>query len=385
MKDLTIEYLIEKLNGKWDLLLKSILTGLLLEDCSLDRNVIIAGYLSYLIDQDDFDEMEINLKFGGDVASLLLTAKRIKGDLSIEERIRQNNKNIIGLPDRNKMVLASKLITYLETENNKKDSFSDIDGSKEKKEMLFKSITQHLAEDFEHPLIMQLYAILNELSLEDEMQDLYFTADYKGNLRELKRTITSRKSYLVILYKRDLAGKSLDEIVKMILASKYYLKVDENLSEISSNKTDVLSLVEKNLLLSAALKGNVLEKLIDDEIVVLGNSYLIRAMEFLKQTMEDEKTDILELLNFINANYRLISRGLNTAFVNYSLFDDYAASYDDSFKELLRNCQKLIIDDVKDVDITKINGTYETVIITGMLLPYMNKKRIMNIRNSLNE
>lgn len=385
MMDLTIEYLIEKLNGKWDLLLKSILTGLLLEDCSLDRNVIIAGYLSYLIDQDDFDEMEINLKFGGDVASLLLTAKRIKGDLSIEERIRQNNKNIIGLPDRNKMVLASKLITYLETEKNKKDSFSDIDGSKEKKEMLFKSITQHLAEDFEHPLIMQLYAILNELSLEGEMQDLYFTADYKGNLRELKRTITSRKSYLVILYKRDLAGKSLDEIVKMIFASKYYLKVDENLSEISSNKTDVLSLVEKNLLLSAALKGNVLEKLIDDEIVVLGNSYLIRAMEFLKQTMEEEKTDILELLNFINANYRLISRGLNTAFVNYSLFDDYDASYDDGFKELLRNCQKLIIDDVKDVDITKINGTYETVIITGMLLPYMNKKRIMNIRNSLNE
>lgn len=385
MMDLTIEYLIEKLNGKWDLLLKSILTGLLLEDCSLDRNVIIAGYLSYLIDQDDFDEMEINLKFGGDVASLLLTAKRIKGDLSIEERIRQNNKNIIGLPDRNKMVLASKLITYLETEKNKKDSFSDIDGSKEKKEMLFKSITQHLAEDFEHPLIMQLYAILNELSLEGEMQDLYFTADYKGNLRELKRTITSRKSYLVILYKRGLAGKSLDEIVKMIFASKYYLKVDENLSEISSNKTDVLSLVEKNLLLSAALKGNVLEKLIDDEIVVLGNSYLIRAMEFLKQTMEEEKTDILELLNFINANYRLISRGLNTAFVNYSLFDDYDASYDDGFKELLRNCQKLIIDDVKDVDITKINGTYETVIITGMLLPYMNKKRIMNIRNSLNE
>lgn len=385
MKDLTIEYLIEKLNGKWDLLLKSILTGLLLEDCSLDQNVIIAGYLSYLIDQDDFDEMEINLKFGGDVASLLLTAKRIKGDLSIEERIRQNNKNIIGLPDRNRMVLASKLLTYLETEKNKKDCFSDIDGLKEKKEMLFKSMIEHLAEDFEHPLIIQLYAILNELSLEGGMQDLYFTADYKGNLRELKRTITSRKSYLVILYKRELAGKSLVEIVEMIFTSKYYLKVDENSSEISSNKTDELSLVEKNLLLSAALKGNVLEKLIDDEIVVLGNSYLIRAMEFLKETMEKEKTDILDLLNFINANYRLISRGLNTAFVNYSLFDDYGASYDDSFKELLRNCQKLIIDDVKDVDITKINGTYETVIITGMLLPYMNKKRIMNIRNSLNE
>ncbi len=385
MKDLTIKFLIEKVNGKWDLLLKSILTGLTLEDCTLDRNVIIAGYLAYLIDEDNFDEEEINLKFGGDIASLLLTAKRIKGDISIEERIRQNNRNIIGLPDRNKEVLSAKLLTYLETERSKKDSFADIIGTLAKKEMLFQGMVNTMAEDFEHPLIIQLLAALNKLSWEDENQDLYFDGGYKESLQQLKRTIVSGKSYIVVLYNNNFKGKKLDDIVRMIFTSKYYLKVNETASELSKEETDILSLVEKNLLLSAALKGNVLEQLIDDEIVVLGNSYLISVMEYLRQLVNEGKLDILDLISFVKANFNQIRRGLNIAFINYALFNKYGLVSDDSFEELLRNCQKLIIDDVKDVDITKINKRDETVIITGMLLPYMSKKRIMNIRNSLRE
>lgn len=385
MKDLTIKFLIEKVNGKWDLLLKSILTGLTLEDCTLDRNVIIAGYLAYLIDEDNFDEEEINLKFGGDIASLLLTAKRIKGDISIEERIRQNNRNIIGLPDRNKEVLSAKLLTYLETERSKKDSFADIIGTLAKKEMLFQGMVNTMAEDFEHPLIIQLLAVLNKLSWEDENQDLYFDGGYKESLQQLKRTIVSGKSYIVVLYNNNFKGKKLDDIVRMIFTSKYYLKVNETASELSKEETDILSLVEKNLLLSAALKGNVLEQLIDDEIVVLGNSYLISVMEYLRQLVNEGKLDILDLISFVKANFNQIRRGLNIAFINYALFNKYGLVSDDSFEELLRNCQKLIIDDVKDVDITKINKRDETVIITGMLLPYMSKKRIMNIRNSLRE
>ena len=76
---------------------------------------------------------------------------------------------------------------------------------------------------------------------------------------------------------------------------------------------------------------------------------------------------------------------MNIVFVNYAANKelDLEDSYTSEYEDLLENCKRLIVSDVKDVDITKITSREETVIITGMLLPYMDKGRILALRESI--
>ncbi len=393
-KKKAINYITKKLKDKPDCLVKSMIAGFLLESIEASDNEIIAGYLSCVIDEDSNSIDDIISFFGGKISSLVLTSKRIAGDISIEERMRQNNKNIIGLPDKNKNVLCAKIIAYLEYDKDKKETdefIKDIDASFDKKMTLLNGMFNHLASGYEGTLISTLYSLLNEL-MSDDYSFSYYKEEFAFNdlkleLNHLKNTLLSNKPYLIILTNGQFNSyNSFSDVLLKLFDAKYFLKVNDKEENLSFDDIkDSLSIVEKNLLLSASLKGNVLERLIGDDSVILGSDYLVEFLDFVIMLIKEEAISLGDIKSFVCKNQRLIESAVNIVFVNYAASSEFDLEDENSkeYEDLLENCKRLIISDIKDVDITKITSREETVIITGMLLPYMDKSRILALRESI--
>jgi hypothetical protein len=392
-KKKAIKYITEKLKDKPDILAKSILAGFLLESAGSSDNEIIAGYLSFVIDENSDFIGEIISFFGGEISSLVLTSKRIAGEMSIEERMKQNNKNIIGLPDKNKDVLCAKIIAYLEYDKDKKGSdefLKDIDAPLDKKMTLLNGMFNHLAIDYASSLISMLYSLLNEMMIADysfSYEENFVPSDLRAELNHLRNALLSNKPYLIILTNGKFSSSnSFSDVLLKLFDVKYRLKVDDREENLSFDDIkESLSLVEKNLLISASLKGNVLERLIGDDSVILGSDYLVEFFDFVTMLIKEKIISLEDIKNFARKNQRIIESAVNIVFVNYAANKelDLEDSNTSEYENLLENCKKLIVSDVKDVDITKITSREETVIITGMLLPYMDKSRILALRESI--
>lgn len=393
VKKKAIKYITEKLKNKPDILAKSIMAGFLLESVGASDNEVIAGYLSFVIDENGDCIEEIISFFGGEISSLVLTSKRIVGEMSIEERMRQNNKNIIGLPDKNKDVLCAKIIAYLEYDKDKKGSdefLKDIDAPLDKKMTLLNGMFNHLATDYASSLISMLYSLLNEMMIADysfSYEENFVPSDLRTELNHLKNALLSNKPYLIILTNGEFnTSSSFSDVLLKLFDVKYRLKVNDREENLSfDNIKESLSLVEKNLLLSASLKGNVLERLIGNDSVILGSDYLLEFFDFVAMLIKEKTISLEDIKNFARKNQRLIESAVNIVFVNYAANKelDLEDSNTSEYEDLLENCKRLIVSDVKDVDITKITSREETVIITGMLLPYMDKGRILALRESI--
>ena len=392
-KKKAIKYITEKLKNKPDILAKSIMAGFLLESYGASDNEVIAGYLSFVIDENCDCIEEIISFFGGEISSLVLTSKRIVGEMSIEERMRQNNKNIIGLPDKNKDVLCAKIIAYLEYDKDKKGSdefLKDIDAPLDKKMTLLNGMFNHLATDYASSLISMLYSLLNEMMIADysfSYEENFAPSDLRTKLNHLKNALLSNKPYLILLTNGEFnTSSSFSDVLLKLFDVKYRLKVNDREENLSfDNIKESLSLVEKNLLLSASLKGNVLERLIGDDSVILGSDYLLELFDFVATLIKEKTISLEDIKNFARKNQRLIESAVDIVFVNYAANKelDLEDSNTSEYEDLLENCKRLIVSDVKDVDITKITSREETVIITGMLLPYMDKGRILALRESI--
>lgn len=392
-KKKAIKYITEKLKNKPDILAKSIMAGFLLESAGASDNEVIAGYLSFVIDENGDCIEEIISFFGGEISSLVLTSKRIVGEMSIEERMRQNNKNIIGLPDKNKDVLCAKIIAYLEYDKDKKGSdefLKDIDAPLDKKMTLLNGMFNHLATDYASSLISMLYSLLNEMMIADysfSYEENFVPSDLRTEVNHLKNSLLSNKPYLIILTNGEFnTSSSFSDVLLKLFDVKYRLKVNDREENLSfDNIKESLSLVEKNLLLSASLKGNVLERLIGNDSVILGSDYLLEFFDFVAMLIKEKTISLEDIKNFARKNQRLIESAVNIVFVNYAANKelDLEDSNTSEYEDLLENCKRLIVSDVKDVDITKITSREETVIITGMLLPYMDKSRILALRESI--
>ena len=66
VKKKAIKYITEKLKNKPDILAKSIMAGFLLESVGASDNEVIAGYLSFVIDENGDCIEEIISFFGGE-------------------------------------------------------------------------------------------------------------------------------------------------------------------------------------------------------------------------------------------------------------------------------------------------------------------------------
>ena len=143
--------------------LHPMIVGDILKYYDFDDNVIAAGYLHDVVEKTSYTTEDIAILFGGDVASLIMTAAYPKGINDWTEKRKTKIKNSQNLPNRNKAVILADQIAHLEEHKiiTKNDYFSKFYEIFEKQKWFNEELFNSLASDAIHtelePLIERLY------------------------------------------------------------------------------------------------------------------------------------------------------------------------------------------------------------------------------------
>lgn len=352
-----------------DKFIHSMLTGMLLESYGYKENIISAGYLLNIKDISNLTYEDISKLFGGDVTSLLLTSKGADKSLDVITKQKQELKALDNLPIPNMiLVLASKIayLEYLIITNNYDDN------TLAQKEY-YKNIYNKAKEVYDGPLLERFESLIdNYFSKEhDEIKNIYL--DYYSNREELiklKAVVSESNPYIVSLSFKE-EKSNLKELIKSILNDENYLikVLDDNNNNKYVNKVisgDGINKTERNLLLSSALKNDLVGQIISDKKVFLISEGLYDSLIYLKMLISKGLINIDVLDNYLNFYITDLEYLINYANVNYSYNEDY---YDS--EEAINNIEDILGSS------SGIDKKQEVIIVAGTLLPMLDDIKVL--------
>ena len=250
-------------------IIHSLLVGMILSSYGYDTKLAAAGYLINVLDTD-FTIDDLAKLFGGDVASLLVTAQNYSSDVNWVESKRQMLKAIDGLPEKNMILICADKVVELENLKiylKKSKNPKALKTSMEDLKWYFTSLSECISKSYNGPLLDRLNAaIVDAFENSESMQDVEAyesEADLYAELVKLKRVVSMRNPYIVKFTSADKESSSILSLIYDFMNDvDFKIRVVEEHVPSSKYEVDLLndkasiSSLEKNLLISSSLKGD---------------------------------------------------------------------------------------------------------------------------------
>ena len=366
-----------------------LIAGEILKKAGFDEAVVAAGYLHDVVEDTDYTIEDISRLFGGDVASLVMTATVKNSGLSWKEEKKQKIQNCLGLPVRNKAVIAADKIANLEeilafSLKNGKVDFSNYGGDYNDQKWYYESVLENLEIDCDDPMLNNLLD-----RLYNNITSVFYTEFDKVYPHEYSGTISvkdSRVNELITL--RDLMGDTKPFIIEFTknnkrtnlleIANDFFnedsFKIKSAGSKDIITEENVLTLSERDSLLFAEIELIFLTEISKGEDILIVEDTLFDKLTLFKRLLNKKIITMEEFQLYIN----YFKNNINYVTIN---------SPEES-KKVTFNSIANYIDMLKKYDIKVPNqDNYEKYIykIFETILPIMQKERMKELKLYLEE
>lgn len=382
-------------------LIESLIAGMLLDSYGYDNKLVAAGYLLNVVGNTSYTYEDISKLFGGEVASLLLTSRDNISINDLDDCENRVKKIISGLPLRNIILIcASKVVELesLEIHLSKQKNSESIKNSKAFKELkkYYKSYADSIGASYKG----QLYTRLNDVilrvfeSLEDK-KSYGITLEYNpyDELVKLRDVVSRDNPYIVELSSCDgITDSSLRGLINDFFedADLRIRAFDESKnstryeSEFIENKAGITP-VEKYLLLSSALKDDLMHRIIGNQKVIITQSGLYDALIYLKTLLKKKlikKADLKLYLDYYISDLECLINASTIGYKDVHEFEkqnEYDSTLIESIEKIMRSKGQ--------PDELLLDSQDETIIIAGTLLPILDNPYILKkiVRRNNNE
>lgn len=411
----------KKLKNDKPFVIHSLLVGLLLKTYGYDEQVVSAGFLCDIINNTSYTIEDISRLFGGSVASLLMTACMPQNDLSWKDDKKLEVKALSSLPERNMaLICADKIITLeelsIEFRKNGKSDFSEYKQTKEELAWYYKTIYEKVSANLDSALVTRLHDAIHDVfdrdfyydfSIEEDYKRLGRIAAYQEDLIKLKSIIGDTKPYMIEFIGTPKSGKS--SVIRMFKeffdGADFRVKVIED-SKPKNKYEDVLlrgngiSSLEKNLLIAAAIKDDLMNQIIGNQNVVMVESGLYDSLVLLKVlvnrgSISKESFDLYAkhylpdiefLINHVVISYILPEDVMRREVDSDILVPDLvnhmgmASEYNSALEDV-----KSLINGATIVDTTSIDAREATLRVADTLFPIMQKEYVYRLKRYLDD
>ncbi len=414
------------------MIIHPISVGMLLEEYGYDDEVVAAGYLHDVVEDTKYTIEDIKIKFGDEVAYLVMGASEPDKSLSWEERKAHTIEETKKLPLRNKLVICADKINNLEDlmlkfQKTGKRDFSSFKKGEDEQRWYYTSVYESLiyGEDENIPIFKRLKNVLDIVF--GEKEDLYLkntifddNNDYyeklkklhaqKAELQKLKKLCSLSKPFIIEFSGTPRTGKTTTinnlydffkkggfntTIIEEFTTTKFFKDTfRKKFSDISSLNIAILEEVAKQLY--EVIKS-------DSEIVLIDRSINDRQiwnyMRFIEgdmkqelyQNTRDKYSNISkELIDFLVITYAdsLVSlkRDYNSSlalekrnFLSTNNIDKYNKSLNDIEELLKESVTDSLILDTSYMDLNDVS-----IEVASKIMPVMRKKYIKSFKSKYN-
>ena len=403
-----------------------IIVGLLLKKYGYDDKVIAAGYLHDIVEQTDYTIDDLARLFGGEVASLVMTATEADQSLSWKDRKTQQIKAIANLPERNAAIICADKIANvedlrMEKRKNGEINYDNFHASEEDQKWFFESMCKELFKVINGSIVNRLYN-----SISDVFNDNYYDFDnlvdyermnvlagYQEDLMKLRSIIGDTKPYIIEFSGTQKSGKtSMISVFKDFFESaEFKVRVYEEVPATQRYKEEFIrnrasiSRKKKNLLISSAIEEDLMRDIVGDKDVILVENSLFDTLTYFRilfdrgSISESEfwtyanmyREDLDNLINHVVVCYTspevVRERILNSA-ISYSDIlknRDLMAYYNaDEHNMAMKNIESLLTSTTV-VDTTKLSIQETSLVVAEKLLPVMRKEYVLKLKKYLND
>lgn len=404
-----------------------IIVGLLLKKYGFDDNVIAAGYLHDVVEETDYTIDDIARLFGGDVASLVMTATEVDSSLSWKERKTQQIKATANMPERNAAIICADKIANvedlrMERRKNGGINFSNFHADESEQRWFFESMYKELNKIIDNPIVDRLYnSIIDvfdreydpEFDYSDEFLRMNRISGYQEDLMKLKTIIGDTKPYIIEFAGTPKSGKTsmmtlfkdffenAEFKVRVIDEQRAYKRYQE---EFIRNKASI-STVEKNLLISSAIQEDLMQDIVGNKDVILVENSIFDTLTFIKILLdrgcinEEEfnaycsmyMEDLKSLINHVVICYtspEMVRERIINSSISYGDMlktERLSTVYEPlEYNEAMKNFESLITS-ASVVDTTKLSVKESSLVVAEKLLPVMRKEYVLKLKKYLDE
>lgn len=404
-------------------ILHSIIVGMLLKKYGYDDAVIAAGFLHDVISQTKYNINDIARLFGGEIASLVMTATEADASLSWKERKKQQIKAIKNLPERNAAIVCADKIANvedlrIEKRKNGKIDFTNFPGNEEDQKWYFTSIYKELAKTLDNGMPNRLYNAItdvfdNNYNYYEDYARINRIAGYQEDLMKLKTVIGDTKPYIIEFAGSPKSGKSsIMKVFKDFFENaEFKVRVWEEKpnmqkykSEFIRNKASI-STVEKNLLISSAIDEYLMYDIVGNQDILLVENSIFDTLVVLKMMLDNNELteekfnyylnyyeeDLNNLVNHVVICYttpEIMKERIMSSSISYSdiLFSDTLPTiYEpNAYFDAAQNLESLLTS-ASMVDTSKLTIKESSLIVAEKLLPVMRKEYVLKLKKYLKE
>ena len=402
-----------------------LIVGSLLKKYGYDDKVVAAGYLHDIVEETEYTIEDISRLFGGEVASLVMTATEADQSLPWKERKTQQIKAVANLPERNAAIICADKIANIEDlriERKKKGGidYSNFHADEMEQKWFFTSMCEALSKIIDSPMTDRFYNSICDVfdNYIDYNSDDYFEyqrmntiSGYQEDLMKLKTVIGDSKPYIIEFAGTPKSGKS--SMIRLLndffTNAEFRVRVFEEKPSINrygeafiSNKASI-STVEKNLLVSSAIEEDLMEQIVGDQDIVMVENSLFDSLVLVKILLDRGKISSQEFEAYLNHYMSEIESLINYVVISYSgkekikeRIKNETLSYGDmlerndaslmydpyEYNRAMSNFASLINHDAI-VDTTKLTAKESSLIVAEKLLPIMRKEYVLRLKKYL--
>lgn len=395
--------------------------SLILKTADFDEKVIAAGLLHDVVEDTRYSIDDISKLFGGEIASLVMTATEPDKSLPWKERKKQQIKVIKDLPVANKAIVCADKIANLEDlriqlRKNGYIDFSVFRADRNEQEWFFRSVYNALSENNNDERISILlerylnvfYDVFYGLSIVDpdyydnrnRIYDNLRTKGYLEELTKLKDVIQDNKPYVIeFTGSPSVRGSSIRMLEDFFEDAKFRVKVTDEEEKIGRYTTEFLSnpkslsLVEKNLLIASAIKEDLMKDIVGDQSIIMANGALFEILSYVKLLANKGVISERDFMIFFAEYAEDLDMMINHVVVCYNNPINLKSNRSEiltksdsmvDYSEAISQCEALISGSTV-VDMTKINPNDATLMVASSLLPIMRNEYVLRLKSFLEQ
>ena len=392
--------------------------GLILKKYGYDDTLVAAGYLHDVVEQTEFTIDDIARLFGGEVASLVMTATEADQSLSWKERKTAQIKVIANLPEKNAALVCADKIANIEDFRMEKRKNGEVDYSKykvgiEEQKWFFTEVYKELSKIIKNPIVDRLSSSISDVFDNNTFDSYKFDfassriLGYQEDLMKLRTIVGESKPYIIEFSGTPKSGKS-----SMITLFKDFFENAEFRVRVCEEKPAYkryekvflrnkasISTVEKNLLISSAIEQDLMEQIVGKKDIVMVENGLFDSLVYIKILLNRGQITEEDFNYFVNYYLNEINSLINHVVISYTSYDavrdriiNSSLSSNDSidiypvseYNDALSNFESLI-SSASMVDTTKLMPKESSLIVADTLFPIMRKEYIIKLKKYLDQ
>ena len=403
-----------------------IIVGLLLKRYGYDEAVVAAGYLHDIVEQTDYTFDDLARLFGGEVASLVMTATEADPSLSWKDRKTQQIKAVANLPERNAAIICADKIANvedlrMEKRKNGEINYDNFHANEEEQRWFFESIYKELYYIIDNPIVDRLQSSISDVFYSDNLliddistlERMNRVSGYQEDLMKLRSIIGETKPYIIEFSGTQKSGKtSMMTVFKDFFESaEFKVRVCEEVpasrrykEEFIRNKASI-SDVEKNLLISSAIEEDLMHDIVGDKDVILVENSLFDTLTYFRIlfdrgliTEEDfnsyalmYREELSKLINHVVVCYtspEVVRERILNSSISYSDIlknSDLNAYYDADEHNIAMSNIEALLTSTTVVDTTKLSIQESSLVVAEKLLPVMRKEYVLKLKKYLDD